>query len=102
MIGRGVDDANGDDRAIDIERATDGHLGSDPAVYVDLDNHPLLDDTAASPQQNQRAVAMVVRVADGHRRSVHHEGGPDPGLFEQHFGLEQFELEPHRSQFLTQ
>lgn len=51
LHGRGVlvlTDANGADRAIDIERATDGHLGSDPAVYVDLDNHPRLDDVAAS------------------------------------------------------
>jgi 2,4-diketo-3-deoxy-L-fuconate hydrolase len=51
LNGRGVlvvTDATGTDRAVDIERATDSHLGSDPAVYVDLDNHPLLDDTAAS------------------------------------------------------
>jgi 2,4-didehydro-3-deoxy-L-rhamnonate hydrolase len=49
--GRGVlviADAGGADRAIDIERATEGHLGSDPAVYADLDNHPMLDDVAAS------------------------------------------------------
>ncbi|MEP7202871.1 MAG: fumarylacetoacetate hydrolase family protein [Ilumatobacteraceae bacterium] len=41
-------DASGADRAIDIERATESRLGSDPAVYVDLANHPMLDDVAAS------------------------------------------------------
>jgi len=51
LHGRGVlvvADSAGADRAVDIERATDGHLGSDPAVYVDLANHPLLDDISGS------------------------------------------------------
>lgn len=51
LHGRGVlvvTDAAGSDRAIDIERATNGHLGSDPAVYVDLAHHAALADVAAS------------------------------------------------------
>ncbi len=36
------------DRAVDIERASDGRLGSDPAVYVDLTNHPLLASIASA------------------------------------------------------
>ena len=43
-----VRDDDGTDRAVDIERASDGRLGSDPAVYVDLANHPLLEDVAAT------------------------------------------------------
>lgn len=31
-----------DDRVVDVERATDGDLGSDPMILVDLDNHPRL------------------------------------------------------------
>lgn len=42
-----VADAAGVDRTIDIERASDGRLGSDPSVYVDLDNHPALASIAA-------------------------------------------------------
>jgi 2,4-didehydro-3-deoxy-L-rhamnonate hydrolase len=51
LHGRGVlvtVDATGSDRAIDIERATNGRLGSDPAMYVDLDNHPALAELAAA------------------------------------------------------
>ncbi|MBI5089351.1 MAG: fumarylacetoacetate hydrolase family protein [Actinobacteria bacterium] len=40
--------ADGTDRAIDIERASDGRFGSDPAVYVDLANHPGLAEVAGS------------------------------------------------------
>lgn len=42
-----VRDTDGADRAVDLERASDGRLGPDPAVYVDLANHPLLEDLAA-------------------------------------------------------
>ncbi|MFN6121078.1 MAG: fumarylacetoacetate hydrolase family protein [Actinomycetes bacterium] len=45
LVVRGDD---GTDRAVDIERASDGRLGSDPAVYVDLANHALLGEIAAS------------------------------------------------------
>ena len=51
LQGRGVivvADATGTDHVIDIERATDGRLGSDPSVYVDLAHHPLLADIAAA------------------------------------------------------
>ncbi|MCB1000941.1 MAG: fumarylacetoacetate hydrolase family protein [Acidimicrobiales bacterium] len=41
-----VADADGLDRAVDIERASDGTLSSDPAVYVDLANHPRLAEVA--------------------------------------------------------
>jgi 2,4-diketo-3-deoxy-L-fuconate hydrolase len=37
-----------DGRAVDIEQATDGRVGSDPMVYSDLSVHPLLADLAAS------------------------------------------------------
>lgn len=37
-----------DGRAVDIERATDGRLGSDPMVYCDLANHEELAELAAS------------------------------------------------------
>jgi 2,4-didehydro-3-deoxy-L-rhamnonate hydrolase len=43
-----VADSAGADHAIDIERASGGALSSDPAVYVDLDNHRALADIAAS------------------------------------------------------
>jgi 2-keto-4-pentenoate hydratase/2-oxohepta-3-ene-1,7-dioic acid hydratase in catechol pathway len=49
--GRGaliIADGDGADRAVDIGRAGDGRLGSDPAVYVHLDNHPALAELAAS------------------------------------------------------
>jgi hypothetical protein len=36
------------------------------------------------------------------RRSVHHQRGADARFVQQHVGLEQFELEPHRPQFLAQ
>ena len=42
-----VRDTDGADRAVDLERASDGRLGPDPAVYVDLANHPLLEALAA-------------------------------------------------------
>lgn len=51
LQGRGVivvTDAGGTDRAIDIERATNGSLSHDPAVYVDLANHAALAEVAAS------------------------------------------------------
>ena len=43
-----VRDRNGTDRAIDIDRAGDGHFGADPAVYVDLANHAALAEMQAS------------------------------------------------------
>jgi 2-keto-4-pentenoate hydratase/2-oxohepta-3-ene-1,7-dioic acid hydratase in catechol pathway len=49
--GRGalvIADGDGADRAVDIERAGEGRLGNDPAVYVHLDNHPALAELAAS------------------------------------------------------
>lgn len=51
LNGRGVlvvADTAGVDRAIDIDRATNGRLGSDPAAYVDLANHAVLAELAAS------------------------------------------------------
>jgi hypothetical protein len=36
------------------------------------------------------------------RRPVDHQGRADPGFVEQHFGLEQLQLEPDRAQFLAQ
>lgn len=51
LNGRGVlvvADTAGTDHAIDIERATNGALGSDPAVYVHLDHHAALADVAAT------------------------------------------------------
>lgn len=51
LNGRGVlvvADTAGVDRAIDIDRATNGGLSSDPAAYVDLANHPVLAELAAS------------------------------------------------------
>lgn len=39
---------NGSDRVIDIDRASGGRLGSDPAVYVDLANHAALAALAAA------------------------------------------------------
>lgn len=43
-----VADASGGDRAVDIQRATNGSLGSDPSVYVHLANHPELAELASS------------------------------------------------------
>lgn len=40
--------ADGTDRAVDIERATNGTFSHDPAVYVDLDHHPALREVASS------------------------------------------------------
>jgi 2-keto-4-pentenoate hydratase/2-oxohepta-3-ene-1,7-dioic acid hydratase in catechol pathway len=37
-----------DERAVDIETASDGRLGSDPAIYADLANRALLDEVAAA------------------------------------------------------
>lgn len=51
LQGRGVlviADSSGTDRAIDIEQATNEYLSSDPSVYVDLDEHSVLADVAAS------------------------------------------------------
>lgn len=51
LQGRGVivvADADGTDHAIDIERVTDGHLGSDPMVFSDLAHHAELAAAAAS------------------------------------------------------
>ncbi|MCU1359194.1 MAG: putative fumarylacetoacetate hydrolase [Ilumatobacteraceae bacterium] len=51
LNGRGVlviTDSAGSDRAIDIEQATNGYLGNDPAVYVDLEQHVVLADVASS------------------------------------------------------
>jgi 2,4-didehydro-3-deoxy-L-rhamnonate hydrolase len=51
LNGRGVlvvADDSGVDRAIDIDRATNGNLGSQPAVFVDLANHAALAELAAS------------------------------------------------------
>jgi len=36
------------------------------------------------------------------RAAIHHQRRAHPGLVEDHFGLEQFELEAHRAQFLAQ
>ncbi len=38
------------DRAIDIETASNGRFGSDPAVYADLANHAALADLAAAAE----------------------------------------------------
>ncbi|MEX0846589.1 MAG: fumarylacetoacetate hydrolase family protein [Ilumatobacteraceae bacterium] len=49
--GRGtiiVADSNGTDHVLDIERVSDGRLSSDPALYVDLDNHAALAALAGS------------------------------------------------------
>jgi hypothetical protein len=35
-------------------------------------------------------------------RAIAHQGRADPGLFQQHFGLQQFKLEADRAQFLAQ
>ena len=43
-----VADSDGVDRAIDIERATNGSLGSQPEVYVHLTNHAALAELATS------------------------------------------------------
>ncbi len=43
-----VADSDGVDRAIDIERATNGSLGSQPEVYVHLANHAALAELATS------------------------------------------------------
>lgn len=43
-----VADSDGVDRAIDIERATSGSLGSQPEVYVHLTNHAALAELATS------------------------------------------------------
>lgn len=43
-----VADADGTDRAVDIERLSGGRLGADPSVYVDLANHPALAELAAA------------------------------------------------------
>ncbi len=43
-----VADSDGADRAIDIERATNGSLGSQPEVYVHLANHAALAELATS------------------------------------------------------
>ena len=43
-------------------------------IFRRFDVHARLDGPAAAAQQNQRAIAMVVGVADRHRRSVEHEG----------------------------
>ncbi len=43
-----VADSDGVDRAIDIERATNGSLGSQPEVYVHLANHAALTELATS------------------------------------------------------
>ena len=43
-----VADSDGADRAIDIERATNGSLGSQPEVYVHLANHAALTELATS------------------------------------------------------
>jgi 2-keto-4-pentenoate hydratase/2-oxohepta-3-ene-1,7-dioic acid hydratase in catechol pathway len=51
LNGRGVlvvADSAGVDHAVDIERATSGSLGSQPAIYVDLANHAALAELAAS------------------------------------------------------
>lgn len=53
LVVRGDD---GTDRAVDIERASDGRLGSDPTVYVDLANHALLGELAASVSANDAPV----------------------------------------------
>jgi 2,4-didehydro-3-deoxy-L-rhamnonate hydrolase len=37
-----------DGRAVDIEQASEGRIGSDPMVYADLSSHPALRDLAAS------------------------------------------------------
>lgn len=37
-----------DDRAVDLERASNGAMSSDPAFYVDLSNHAALRELAAS------------------------------------------------------
>lgn len=51
LQGRGVIvvvGTDGADHAIDIERVTDGHLGSDPGVYADLAHHAELAEAAAA------------------------------------------------------
>jgi 2-keto-4-pentenoate hydratase/2-oxohepta-3-ene-1,7-dioic acid hydratase in catechol pathway len=51
LNGRGVlvvADSAGVDHAVDIERATSGSLGCQPAIYVDLANHAALAELAAS------------------------------------------------------
>ncbi len=47
---------DGTDRAVDIERASDGRLGSDPSVYVDLANHDVLAGIADSVSANEAPV----------------------------------------------
>lgn len=47
-----IPDASGADRAVDIERSSDGRFDSDPAVYVDLANHAALAEL-------QRAVSAA-------------------------------------------
>lgn len=47
---------DGVDRALDIETASGGTLGSDPSVYVDLANHPALALLAASADVAAAAV----------------------------------------------
>jgi 2-keto-4-pentenoate hydratase/2-oxohepta-3-ene-1,7-dioic acid hydratase in catechol pathway len=37
-----------DGRAVDVQRASGGRVGSDPGVYLDLANHPMLSELARS------------------------------------------------------
>ncbi|MEZ5248844.1 MAG: hypothetical protein R2713_06420 [Ilumatobacteraceae bacterium] len=66
-----VADADGLDRAVDIERASDGTLSSDPAVYVDLANHPRLAEVATGVAAGEWPVldlALLGAPVPAHRR----------------------------------